>query len=49
MSVVALATPFTSLQLHSSQLVDHAWMVHDPEKLPDVVQDRIAEHNRTAH
>ena len=49
MNVVALATPFTSLQLHSSQVLDHAWMVHDPERLPDLVQERIAEHNRTAH
>ena len=49
MNVVALATPFTSLQLHSSQVLDHAWLVHDPERLPDLVQERIAEHNRTAH
>ena len=48
-NVIALATPFTTLGLHSTPLVDHRWMVHDPEQLAQVVQDRIAEHNRTAH
>ena len=49
MNVIALATPFTIAGLHSSQVLDHAWVVHDPEKLLDTVQERIAEHNRTAH
>ena len=49
MNVVAVATPFTAAGLHSSQVLEHAWVVHEPEKLLDVVQDRIAEHNRTAH
>ncbi len=49
MNVVAIATPFTIAGIHSSQALEHAWVVHDPDKLLDVVQDRIAEHNRTAH
>ncbi len=51
-NVVAVATPFTIAGLHSGQassVLDHAWVVHDPEKLLDVVKERIAEHDRTAH
>ncbi len=49
MNVVAVATPFTVASLHSSQALEHAWVVHDPENLLDVVKERIAEHNRTVH
>ena len=49
MNVIAVATPFTIAGLHSSQVLEHAWMVHDPEVLLEVVKDRIAEHNRTGH
>ncbi len=49
MNVIAVATPFTIAGLHSSQVLEHAWVVHDPEKLIEVVKDRIAAHNRTAH
>ena len=49
MNVVAVATPFTIAGLHSSQVLEHAWVVHDPEKLLEVVQERIAEHNWTKH
>ena len=49
MNVIAVATPFTMADLHSSQVLEHAWMVHDPETLLSVVRDRIAEHNRTGH
>ena len=49
MNVVAVATPFTVASLHSSQALEHAWVVHDPENLLEVVKERIAEHNRTVH
>ncbi len=49
MNVIAVATPFTIAGLHSSQVLEHAWMVHEPDELLDVVRDRIAEHNRIAH
>ena len=49
MNVIAMATPFTNPGLHSSQVLEHAWMVHEPERLLEVVRDRIAEHNRKAH
>ena len=49
MNVIEVATPFTITGLHKSQVLEHAWGVHDPEKLLDVVRDRIAEHNRSPH
>ena len=49
MSVVAFATPFTSAGLHASHVLEPAWVVHDPEQLLDVVQARIAEHDRSEH
>ena len=49
MNVIAVATPFTIAGLHSSQVLEHAWMVHEPEALLEAVKDRIAEHNRAAH
>ncbi len=49
MNVVAIATPFTMAGLHSSQVLEDAWIVHGPEELLDVVKHRIEEHNRVAH
>jgi len=49
MDVVAIATPFTNAGLHSSEIIEHAWIVHEPEKLAETVQRLIAKHNRTAH
>ena len=48
-NTVALATPFTSPGLHKNNPVDHAWMVHDPTELMEVVQRRVQEHNTRAH
>jgi len=48
-NVIGLATPFTSAGLHSSQVIEHVWMVHDPASLLDVVQSRIEAHNRSVH
>ena len=49
MNVIAVATPFTIAGLHSSQVLDHPWIVHDPAELLDLVQEHINEHNRVAH
>ena len=49
MNVVAVATPFTVERLHSAGQIDHQWVVHDPDRLLEVVQARIEEHNRTVH
>lgn len=49
MNVIAVATPFTIAGLHSSQVLDHTWVVHNPLELLSVVQERMNEHNRTAH
>ncbi len=46
MNVVAVATPFTLAGLHVKEVVDHAWIVHEPTELVEVVQQRIAAHNR---
>ncbi len=48
-NVIAVATPFTIAGLHSSEALEHAWVVHDPDKLLDVVRERIDENNKTAH
>ena len=45
MNVIAVATPFTIAGLHDSQPLEHAWVVHDPNELLDVVRRRIEEHN----
>ena len=47
MEVVALATPFTDAGLHSSEIIEDARIVHEPEKLAETVQKLIAEHNST--
>jgi len=49
MNVIAVATPFTLAGIHASEVLDHAWVVHEPEELPDVLRKRIEEHNRTVH
>jgi beta-phosphoglucomutase-like phosphatase (HAD superfamily) len=49
MNVVAIATPFTNASLHTSQIADEAWIVHEPERVAEVVRHRIEEHNLTAH
>ena len=49
MNVIAIATPFTVAGLHVDQVIEHAWVVHDPAKLLEVVSERIAEHNRRVH
>ena len=48
-NVIAVATPFTIAGLHSSEALEHAWVVHNPDELLDVVRERIAEHNKTVH
>ena len=49
MNVIAVATPFTVACLHKEQVVDHEWVVHDPDRLLDTVKARIDDHNRTVH
>ena len=49
MNVIAIATPFTNTGLHASQVLDHAWVVHDPDTLLDIVRGRIEEHNQRVH
>ena len=49
MNVIAVANPFTIAGLHSSHVLEHAWVVHNPEELLGVVEERIAEHDATEH
>ena len=49
MNVIAVATPFTIAGIHSSEVLEHAWVVHEPAELPDVLRERIEEHNRVSH
>ena len=49
MNVIAVATPFTVAGIHAEQILDHAWVVHNPDQLLEVVAARIAEHNREFH
>ena len=49
MNVIAMATPFTIAGIHASEVLDHAWVVHEPEQMPEVVRQCIEEHNREMH
>lgn len=49
MNVIAVATPFTEAGLHAEQVVDHEWVVHNPEQLLEIVAARIDHHNRNVH
>ena len=46
MNMIAVATPFTIAGIHLSEVLEHAWVVHEPEELPDLLRQRIEEHNR---
>ena len=49
MDVVAIAMPFTNAGLHSSEIIEDASIVHEPEKVSEIVRQRIEEHNRIFH
>jgi hypothetical protein len=48
-NVITIATPFTDAGLHSSKIIKDVWIVHEPEKVAEVVRQRIEEHNQTTH
>jgi len=48
MNVIGVATPFTLLGLHAPDLIDHEWIVHDPELLLETVNRRIEQHKHPA-
>ena len=49
MNVIAFATPFTVKGLHDSQVLDHKWILHEPDKLMDMVHRLIREHKQRVH
>jgi beta-phosphoglucomutase len=44
---IAVTTPFTRRRIHAEQLLDEHWIVDDPATLTAVVQQMVAERNRT--
>jgi HAD superfamily hydrolase (TIGR01509 family) len=46
MNVIAMATPFTNAGLHTSELVEESYIVHEPDKLAEIVRHKIEEINR---
>lgn len=49
MNVIAFATPFTVKGLHDSQVIEHKWILHDSDKLLEMVGRVIKEHERKVH
>ena len=49
MNVIAFATPFTVKGLHESKVLDHKWILHESDKLLDMAQRVIREHERNVH
>ena len=49
MNVIAFATPFTVKSIHDSQVLDHKWILHEPDKLMDMVHRLIREHKQRVH
>ena len=48
MWVIAVTTPFTRKSIHEGRLLEERWIVDDPDTLPQVVEQLIAEHNQSA-
>ncbi|MBN1666065.1 MAG: HAD-IA family hydrolase [Anaerolineales bacterium] len=49
MWVIAVTTPFTLEAFRKNPLLDERWIVDDPDTLPQVLNNLVAEHNRTVH
>jgi beta-phosphoglucomutase-like phosphatase (HAD superfamily) len=49
MNVIAFATPFTIKGLHESKVLEHDRILHDSDKLLDMAQRVIREHERNVH
>jgi HAD superfamily hydrolase (TIGR01509 family) len=47
MAVIAVSTPFTRERLHEEDLLDARWIVDDPKRLPEVVQECLEAHSQT--
>lgn len=49
MNVIAVTTPITRAQFVGTSILSRCWVVDDPTTLPEVVRQRIAAHQHTAH
>lgn len=49
MWVIAVTTPFTREAFHKNSLLEERWIVDDPDTLPQVLNNLVAEHNRAVH
>ena len=47
--MIAVTTPFTREAFHKNRILDERWIVDDPDTLPQVLNNLVAEHNRTVH
>ena len=48
-NVIAFATPFTAKSLHETKVVEHDRILHESDKLLDMVRQVIEEHERKVH
>ena len=48
-NVIAFATPFTAKSLHETKVVEHDRILHESDKLLDMVRRVIEEHEQTVH
>ncbi len=48
-NVIAFATPFTAKSLHESKVVEHDRILHESDKLLDMVRRVAQEHERAVH
>ncbi len=48
-NVIAFATPFTAKSLHETKVVEHERILHESDKLLDMVRRVVQEHERKVH
>ena len=48
-NVIAFATPFTAKSLHETKVVEHDRILHESDKLLDMVRHVMEEHERKVH
>ena len=48
-NVIAFATPFTAKSLHETKVVEHDRILHESDKLLDMVRRVVQEHERKVH
>jgi len=49
MNAVAIAIPFIDASIRTNEIIKETLIVHEPEKVAEVVRHHFEEHNLTAH